>query len=443
MSERIKIERIHLWRGLLAASALGLAWISLVNGVGDHAMERVERGDKDALEAALGWRPNHPELLLAEAKRIMSRNQTESVRLLEQAYRADPTDPQPLTALATLSLLEELQLTQGTALIEAAARLAPASADNHRAIAIYWSALGRYDRMLEHWSAMLEADRSRRTQIYPALLAIAADPGSRALIEPLVAAQPSWWTDFFRQAASTARELETVRFLYTLRRRFVRDPVSEEERVAFVERLQKDGAIGEAYVVWISGLDANARARLGRLFDGGFDLPIEGRGFGWRISTNKHFSAAPEPTLGASGRAALRLRFRAFEGDFANVSQPLFLDPGTYRLSGRAKVDSLISLGGLRWVVRCLRPESRVLGEGPRFLGSSEWAAFDLSFEVPQDCDYQQLVLMAAGSRSFERKFNGDLWFDDLKIARVSALDAAARADALIREQEHSVEIWR
>lgn len=442
MIEQIDIKRT-LWRGMLLVLALFLAWISLENGVGDYYVDRVKHGDDGALETALGWLPNHPELLLARSKQIMSRDQLGSVLLLEQAYRINPTDPRPLTALAALSLLEELQLQHGESMTELAARLAPANASNQRSIAIYWGALGRYDRMVAHWSAVLEADRSKRSEIYPALLSIAADRDSRALIEPLAASLPAWWTDFFRHAARTASDLETVRFLYTLRRQSGREPVTKEERSAFVERLQKDGLIGEAYVAWISGLDTQARARLGLLFDGGFELPIEGRGFGWRISSNKHFSAAPEPTLGAGGRTALRLRFRAFEGAFANVSQPLFLDSGFYRLSGRAKVDSLVSSGGLRWVVRCLRPEAKVLGEGPRFLGSSGWTAFDLTFEIPQDCDYQQLVLMAAGNRSFERKFDGELWFDDLKIARISTLDAAARANALLRNQEQSIDTPR
>jgi len=113
---------------------------------------------------------------------------------------------------------------------------------------------------------------------------------------------------------------------------------------------------------------------------------------------------------------------------------------GTYRLSGRAKVESLISQGGLRWILRCLRPTPGILGEGPRFLGSSDWATFELSFEVPPGCEDQQLALVSAGTQSFERTFNGDLWFDDLKIVRIQALDAAARADALLRDQSETGE---
>jgi hypothetical protein len=202
-----------------------------------------------------------------------------------------------------------------------------------------------------------------------------------------------------------------------------------------VWRLQKEGAVVEAYMIWMSGLDDNARQHLGLLFDGGFELPIDGTGFGWSAAAHDHVSSKPSPTHGASGRAALGLRFRRFEGYFYHVSQPLVLDPGTYRLSGRVRIDSLVSQGGVRWVVRCVLPEAQILGEGPRFLGSAPWGDFHILFEVPENCVSQQLILMSGGARDFELKLDGQIWFDDLKIVRSAALDAAARADALLRGQ--------
>jgi hypothetical protein len=248
---------------------------------------------------------------------------------------------------------------------------------------------------------------------------------------------PSWWSDYFRYVSRTAIDADTARFLYALRRQSTPEPLTEDERAAYVERLQKDGAIAEAYLIWISGLDDNARRYLGYLFDGGFDLPIEGRGFGWRVASHRHFTAGPVSTQGASGRA-LRLRFHGFDGAFGHVSQPLFLNPGAYRLSGRVRIDSLASKGGVRWTVRCLRPEPGPLGEGSRFLGSSGWTDFELYFEVPRSCLYQQLTLVSGGTRSFERKLDGVIWFDDMRIGRAAAPDAAGRVDAGIRERATS-----
>jgi hypothetical protein len=102
---------------------------------------------------------------------------------------------------------------------------------------------------------------------------------------------------------------------------------------------------------------------------------------------------------------------------------------------GRVRVDSLNSKGGVRWAVRCVAPAADVLGAGPRFLGSGDWDAFQFDFEVPESCSYQQLVLVSAGTRPFERKLDGVVWFDDLRIRRIAEIDATARADAELRER--------
>lgn len=88
----------------------------------------------------------------------------------------------------------------------------------------------------------------------------------------------------------------------------------------------------------------------------------------------------------------------------------------------------------MKWTLSCLLPDSKILGEGSRYLGSSDWREFDLYFEVPETCIYQQLTLVSGGTRAFEQKLDGILWLDDLKIARAATIDAAARVDALMRD---------
>ncbi|UHD15502.1 tetratricopeptide repeat protein [Thiocapsa bogorovii] len=425
--------RIYWWRGLLVLGALGLAWASLVNGLAGYYADRVAAGDTAMIDHALGWRSDQSATLFLKALQVLPDDPAAGARLLEAAYRANPADPRPLIALAARSL-EDGDVERSEALIELAGRLAPVDPRVQLAVAAYWGQRGRYDRMLVHWSTTLEADSSQRKLLFPDLLKIAESLEYRALLGSMALSPPPWWTDYFRYVARTAVDTDTVRFLYTSRRQSASAPPTPDERAAYVERLQKDGAIAEAYVVWVSGLDDTKRRQLGLLYDGGFELPIEGRGFDWRLVSNAHFSAGPVATRGSNGRAALRLSFRAFEGPFRHLSQPLFLDAGRYRLSGRVRVDSLTSQGGVKWTIRCVLPDSAILGEGARFLGSSDWRDFDLYFEVPETCFYQQLTLVSGGSRAFEQKLDGTLWFDDLKIVRAAALDAAARVDALMRD---------
>jgi hypothetical protein len=271
--------------------------------------------------------------------------------------------------------------------------------------------------------------------LFPKLRQVAEAREARRLLEPLATDPPAWWVQFFTYLARTSLDKDAVRAIYDWRRASPRAPLTPEERSDYVERLQRDGAIAEAYIVWVSGLDDNARKRLGLIFDGGFDLPFESRGFGWRVSAHKNVSVTGSPTRGASDPAALRVRFAAFDGLFSHVSQPMFLDPGAYRVTGRVRMDSLTSKGGVRWAVRCVVPAAEVLGAGPRFVGSGDWAEFRFDFEVPETCGYQQLVLVSAGTRPFERKLDGVIWFDDLRVRRIAEIDAAARAEAELRDR--------
>ncbi len=424
---------IFWWRGLMLILAFTLAWFSLVKGISGYYAGRVAAGEDGLIDTLLGWHPNHPSALFAKAITLDADDPEASTALLERAYRANPSNPFPLIALAD-RLLEDGQLDRADAMIELASRLAPVDPRVQQAAGRYWGQRGRLDRTLVHWSTMLEADRTKQALVFPALLKILETPESRLLLEPLAVSPPPWWTDFFSYAARNAIDADPVRFLYALRRQSTQAPITADERVAYVARLQKHGAVMEAYLVWLSGLDDKARQSLGLLFDGGFELPIDDRGFGWRVSRNDHFSGEPLATRGANGRA-LRLRFRAYEGSFSRVAQPLVLDPGIYRLSGRVRIDSLASKGGLQWTLRCVLPESGLLADGQRFLGSADWADFEVYFEVPDGCVSQQLMLVSAGTRPFERTFNGAIWFDDMKIVRAAALDVSARADALVRDR--------
>jgi hypothetical protein len=426
---------MNLWRALLLLCVLLLTWFSLRAGLGGFYSRQAEQGDEAAIASALSWQPGHPGTLLAKALTLHESDPEAAISLLNQAYWANASDPRPLIALARLSAARE-HWEQADALIDLASRLAPADWISQSQIAGYWASRGLYDKVLQHWSAVLTANPSLQTDLFPLMLRMAESSSLRTLFEPLTDKPPVWWNAFFGYVSRESKDVATVGTLFRIRQMDSYKPPTPEERAAYVARLQRDGMIAEAYILWVGGLKEGELRRLGTLLDGGFELPLRQGAFGWQLSENKNFSAKPASTKGVTGTAALHLRFSGFSGYFQNLSQPLLLDAGYYRLTGQVRADSLESQGGLRWRVRCLRPEVKVLGDGPRFLGTSEWDKFDLSFEVPAGCQYQQLVLVSAGERAFERKLDGSIWFDDLKIARVTNLDAAARADALLKGKE-------
>jgi hypothetical protein len=223
-----------------------------------------------------------------------------------------------------------------------------------------------------------------------------------------------------------------VRYLFDLSRRAGAGPISEAEHTAYQNRLLRDGFATEAYLSWLNTLEPRARKELGLLFNGGFELPLRNAGFGWRVRSHDQLEIRPLRTQGSSGSASLMVRFRAFEDRFTHLSQRLILQRGTYRLTGRARVNGLETKGGVRWQVRCSGSGRNLLGRSRVPVGDAHWSELSFDFEVPaDDCETQDLRLVSAGTHGFELDIDGLLWLDDLKITRTTGLDASTHADTL------------
>jgi hypothetical protein len=107
-----------------------------------------------------------------------------------------------------------------------------------------------------------------------------------------------------------------------------------------------EGLTAEAYIVWLNALTPDQRRGLGLLYDGGFELKPGGWGFDWHLRSGSHVFVDRERTHGSQGNKSLHLVFERGDDPFDGVSQVLFLVPGTYRLSGNVRTDSLRTQGG-------------------------------------------------------------------------------------------------
>jgi hypothetical protein len=417
----------------IVLAAICLVWLSIVNGLGRYFDDRVSHGDDSAVIKTMRWQPMTPAALLREGVSRLKSDPEEATRLLVRAYRANRADPRPLFPLAG-QLRSQGDLERSDRLIELAAQLAPADLHTQILVADHWWARGQFDKVLKHWSTALELKPQLQAILFPKMLEMVEFPQFRQLFIPFAKVPPLWWMPFFHHVSTNALNPQTVRYCYGLRRTSRDHPLTPVERDAYVARLQRDGLIADAYLVWLGGLEKHEREQLGLLFDGGFELPLKHRGFGWQLSETKNFTAKQTSIQGVSGMA-MWLWFTGFDGYFDHLYQPLFLDPGVYRLTGRMHPDGLDSKGGLRWQVRCILPQEKVLAESQRFLGTGAWSEFNLKFEVMPGCTFQQLTLVSGGDRAFERKLNGSLWFDDLKIARQSEPNAKPQLGIPVKDK--------
>ncbi len=273
------------------------------------------------------------------------------------------------------------------------------------------------------WSDALRADPGQRDALYPILMKLIEDERTRVLLADYAKEPPAWWDEFFRHVARRAIETDTVRGAYGLRRVPGAAPLTQIEREAYVERLRKDGLTTEAYLTWVNGLDQERRQFLGLLNNGSFEAEPTGIGWDWRVRSTKQLLAETAETYGTDGLRALHLVFRGFDDRLSHVSQELFLEPGRYRLSGKARPNGLKTSGGLQWVVDCAMGDRTTrLAESERFLGSSQWESFELDFEIPGDCVRPVLRLTSAVRVSTDRRIDGSIWFDALRIQRLAAL---------------------
>lgn len=306
-------------------------------------------------------------------------------------------------------------------LVQRAARLEPANADIRIRAAIYWLRRGDLERALAEWSAALDANSDRFETLFPVLLKIAEHPDTRAALNPYVVQPPTWWDRFFDRMAIQALDLDTVRYVYTQRRESGGAPISAVERQAYIARLQREGRSTEAYLSWVNGLSDTEREQLGLIFNGGFELAPTGTGFDWHIGGSRGEKVDTAATYGTEGERALHLLFSNTQEPFRRFFQPLFIDPGRYRVTGQVRTDGLKTNGGLQWSVECRADDKTFsLATSERFLGSQQWRPFEFELELPSGCTDPTLRLSTYARVQSDYRISGSAWFDDLRMQRLA-----------------------
>jgi len=404
-----------LLRGALVAVVLALAWRVVVLGLAEHYAGDSPGGSEEAARALL-WCPGHPQALYQAGLAAYAQDPAEAVRLWRRAVVADPANGSILVRLGRAWSAPGQSGPAGQAMA-LADRLSPLDADVLLQSGAYWLERGELREALTHLGRAVARRPTLGSEIYPLLLRVASDNQSYPALEVLTRDPPPWWDDFMRYAARRARSLKPLYTLAALRG-VSPHPLSAVERNAYVERLQREGLWGQAYMVWSENLPRALRRGLGLLYNGGFELDITNRGFDWHTPPVKGVSVGVGRTFGARGERALRVTFSGHQGRFHHVYQPLYLQPGRYRLRGLAKLRDLRTPKGLQWQVSCVAAK-QPLAASELFYGTDEWRAFGFGFEVPHSgCEGQTLRLVSLGEIPADFAFKGEIWFDDLIIQR-------------------------
>lgn len=386
-------RRLPWW--LLAVLALGAGWLVLARGYADY----LARFDP---QRSVSLTPGQPDALLRLAEQKLLEGDWEAART--HAQRALVTAPLQGRALRVLGAVRELEGDRDTArqLMVTAAAVAPRDIP-----AQYWlamndlrdrqlaAALQRFDRLLR-----MQPESSR--QVYPVLLAIATNPVGMRDLAPMLAADPPWRQEFMRRFLSAVPDTRQLDKLLSIAARAGLH-LEPGERAGLL-----DVAIARRDWPRVRRLLAGEGIEPATVRDGGFD-GASGDGIrGWGIGKHRMMDV-----IQADSR--LRLHFLGQRAEFGGVSQWLFLNAGSHRLTGWVRLVDLDTAQGLRWSVVCEQGREPLV-ETELFKGSSEWREFAVEFEVPEPCLAQQLRLELAARIAAETHASGSAEFDDMAI---------------------------
>lgn len=391
-----------------------LAWRIVSLNMADYY---AQSSGKEAVAAALNWRADHPKALLQAGIAAIEQDPRGAQALLERAASANPAEGR---AMALLGALREAGGDAASArqAMTHAAWLSPQRTDVQAVLANYWLRQGDLGRALNHLNVVLRHGAEGAQQYYALLLKLAEEPRQQASFAPLLKEKLPWWPGFFAYAAENATRADSVRMLYHLQGN---GPNAGNGNILrhFLARLQREGATTEAYFAWLNSLPKDRLGQLANIYNGGFELPISDLGFDWVRQRNPAAVVETSVTYGATGSKALHIAFNGQRIHFQNIYQQLMLAPGSYRLLGRVRPDSLQAERGMQWQIYCAG-QSAPLGSSERFVGSEQWRHFSSQFKVPTNgCTTQILRLELMGSAALDYEATGSIWFDDMAVERI------------------------
>ena len=399
-----------LWVGLLLLAVV--AWRVLSLGQADASAQR-------SPDAALRWRGNQTEALLMKAQsRLAANDNPGAEELARKALAANPLDGRGYRLLAEAAAARG-DGKQALQRYQLAAQRSPRDLASHRWLAAHYLQVGDYASLLAQLDSTLRVQPELAPQVFSDLIRIATLPAAQPAMSTLMLARPPWRSGFLVQLSNKVSDVRAVAPLME-RLRHAHGSLGDEELSAWLDRLIRDHQWGAAYLTWVAQLPSERQATIGNVFNGGFDWDPSNIGFGWRFGRIPGAHIDRAETAGASNQYALRVSFDDQRVPFRHVRQLLALQPGSYRLEGRVRLDSLRSERGLVWSITCADSRDELVSTEP-FSGNSPWRPFQATFAVPSDkCGGQWLELRLPARIRAEERIGGLVWFDDLKISRLA-----------------------
>jgi hypothetical protein len=332
----------------------------------------------------------------------------------KEVLRVHPIDGRAFRALAQA----ETDTERVQALGAIAVRRAPRDRLARAAAIVRAFAIGDVESGMEHLDALLRVDaRVREGMLQRLALLLAHDEIQTALLDRL-SHNPDWRPSLAAVLKTPQTPAEPAALL--LERLAARSRLHPRELDARIELLGRLGRNAEARAVWLRSLPAQAQGGGDALvFDGGFERPDIGGGYGWRIGQQPALAVAYDDLAPLEGRYALALTFTGRAVNALGLDQPLALIPGRYRLELAVENRTETARPFMLEVVCQGAPIPQLSLSLPA--GGAAWARSSGTFDIPgTGCPGQVLRLRYPGRSLQERMVSGTLRLDAIHLNRLT-----------------------
>ena len=277
-----------------------------------------------------------------------------------------------------------------------------------------------FEAALGYADLLLRTHPALSSYVFNYLALIAEAPGGEPLLVKELATAPAWRVAFFGELPRYVKQSDTPLKLMQALKASGKPPVTKE-LAPYLSYLIGKNSVEDAYNAWLQFLPEDEIDTLGLLTHANFEKQPGGVPFDWQIARGRNAIAEIVPLESGSERA-LHVSFGPGRIQFPEVSQIVLLPAGKYRLTGKLK-GSIAGKRGLRWQLRCVSGDRKVLGETEMLVGKSqEWRVFTLEADVPpaSDCPGQELRLFHDSRTASEELLDGEAWFAALRLDRLS-----------------------
>ena len=191
----------------------------------------------------------------------------------------------------------------------------------------------------------------------------------------------------------------------------------------FLLTIDQPAAAREAWIDLASRnglLDSKFNSGQNSIWNGDFELPLQGRPLGWVLGRSEHFKANPVHVEGVDSGTVLRIEFLGTENlNFAGLSQDFVIEPGTkYQLTGHLRTEEISTDEGLFLEV-VGKTSHRVLLSTDPVRGTEDWREESGTLEVGGKLEVLVIRLRRRPSRMLDGKIRGKIWLDKVSLEPV------------------------